>query len=88
MLKSLNRVKYISAAILLASLWGCGSTPSADKEQLAVVSLVSAPQAPAEYLAFAAKAPNKENRERYLLLTSSKGIQMPPQIFCVQCRPG
>ncbi|MBZ4677525.1 MAG: penicillin-binding protein activator [Shewanella sp.] len=71
MLKSLNRVKYISAAILLASLWGCGSTPSADKEQLAVVSLVSAPQAPAEYLAFAAKAPSKENRERYLLLATN-----------------
>ncbi|MFQ6371943.1 penicillin-binding protein activator [Shewanella sp. YIC-542] len=72
MLKSQNLIKPTIAVLLLASLWGCASGPTqpvAPSDRQAI-SLQTATQAPAAYLAQAAKASNAQHRQRLMLLAA------------------
>ncbi|MCG9740137.1 penicillin-binding protein activator [Shewanella insulae] len=70
MLKRLNTTKLISAAVLATVLFGCATAPTPVKETSSQVSLVSATQSPAEYLADAKQATDAEQKNRLMLLAA------------------
>ncbi|MCE9680233.1 penicillin-binding protein activator [Shewanella sp. AS1] len=70
MLKRLNTTKFIMFALLSAVLFGCATPSEPKKPQAQAVSLVSATEAPSQYLSEAAKAETDEQRDRYLLLAA------------------
>jgi uncharacterized protein len=69
-LKSLNTTKLVSAAILSAVLFGCGGTKPPVRQETGEISIVTATQTSARYLALAADTQDRENRDKYLLLAA------------------